>query len=478
MKETIKTRWNAFCQASLSEKCGMIAFFCVCLFMLDCSFSGGGHFIEIGPLTPRMLLILVALAASVPLLLKNATKLLKNPVCIAVLLFLVYLAFSAVRGYVRQNRMDVWMSDIKGFAWLFLIPVFMVVLNNKQRFRTVLNCILVGAVIQAVLVFVINVVCTMVYRGIAIFYSPMMDMQFGTVSIISSNLYRIFMRSNPYMVVACAVAVYRQVESKKLNKWYIAVTVLCLNALLLSFTRSVYGCVFVVLVCVAVAVLWLHKDRLVHLLKVVAVTGVFTFLLVFSQEFVLGGNYLNFAVSRVLGTEVQQSLVVSLRSEILDWITVDDPVGPPAMDDAVMQEDYVDLTEISDELRRNTQRELMAIIKDHWVLGDGLGASAPCRNGPDEYFYLDVLARMGIVGLFLYLLPFGCILWRVLRRKKELDSFKDGVAALCGLMGFWAITWFNPWMNAVLGIACYALCGAVYSILSHTQTEITLNSDK
>ena len=33
----------------------------------------------------------------------------------------------------------------------------------------------------------------------------------------------------------------------------------------------------------------------------------------------------------------------------------------------------------------------------------------------------------------------------------------EGAAVVCGLCTFWIVTWFNPWMNAVLGIAWYAV---------------------
>ena len=46
------------------------------------------------------------------------------------------------------------------------------------------------------------------------------------------------------------------------------------------------------------------------------------------------------------------------------------------------------------------------------------------------------------------------------------------VALLCGAMGFWAVTWFNPWMNAVLGIAIYALSCSVVEVLKFDNSKI------
>ena len=40
----------------------------------------------------------------------------------------------------------------------------------------------------------------------------------------------------------------------------------------------------------------------------------------------------------------------------------------------------------------------------------------------------------------------------------------DAVAILCGMAGFWAVTYFNPRMHAALGIAAYAICRAIPGI--------------
>ena len=100
------------------------------------------------------------------------------------------------------------------------------------------------------------------------------------------------------------------------------------------------------------------------------------------------------------------------------------------------------------------------------LIGCGLGASAANREkGVDEYFYLDMLARTGIVGLLLYMLPFGYVVVWCLRRRELLRECPEGAAVVCGLCTFWIVTWFNPWMNAVLGIAWYAVTLSVPTAL-------------
>ena len=180
--------------------------------------------------------------------------------------------------------------------------------------------------------------------------------------------------------------------------------------------------------------------------------------LVTVQEFVLEGSYLSFAVSRTIGQEVPTSWASQLRGRIRGDISDDKP------NDAEMdrQRAYIQVTEKSDRFRQETQDGLKDCIRRSPIIGCGLGAAAASRDsGVDEYFYLDMLARTGIVGLLLYMLPFGYVVVWCLRRRELLRECPEGAAVVCGLCTFWIVTWFNPWMNAVLGIAWYAVALSV-----------------
>lgn len=508
MRQNITDIWNRFREASWLEKCNLLAFGCLLAFVFDCSFSGGGHYVTFGPLSPRMIFAIGALALSVPGWLKNLRKYLTNPILLMFLVFLVYLAICAVRGFLADNRRNVLMSDLKGFMWLFLVPVFMGTVTSRKRFDKVLSAIMAGAVVQALLVFVINHICNFVENGITLVYLPFAALQLGTINHVSVQMFRIFTSSCPYMVIACAIALFRQIREEKIRVRYVAVVVLCLSAILLSFTRSVYGCVFVVLACTVVALLWFYRKEALKITKFIAISVAAILCFVFILEFVYSSNYLNFAVSRTLGMEPKPSYAVSLRQK---WDSSDlkqnietglkelltpkkenteiEATEPSTTDkkeeikqeqeainkqDMAQQQQYMDLTLRSDELRQVTMGELKDLIRQSPIFGNGLGAHAPSRvmgldpatDGMDEYFYLDVLARMGIVGLVLYLLPFGYITVCCFKKCRELRAFHGGVALMCGIIGFWAITWFNPWMNAALGITGYSLASTLPQILN------------
>ncbi len=459
-----------FLNATFFLKCDMISFVALCVFFFDCSLTGGGHYLSIGPLTPRMIFGFVALFAALPGIFKRFKTHILNPINLFVIIFAVYLAFCAVRGYLAGNRMDVLMSDIKGFMWLFLVPVFIATVNTAQRFKRITDVLLAGAFLQGCLVLIINTICIVVPDGIKLFYDPLMDTLMGSVSNISGIIYRVFMKSSPYMATAVSVAVYRQVKEKKLKPLYVAVIVVCLNALLFSFTRSIYGQVLVVLAGVVVSCLVFMRRHFKRCVAILLVTLLMTTGCVMVQEFAFGGNYINFAVSRTFNTTPVNSPVVNARNAVIKFLNSlgsDTQPGDSDTDDLDEQANYIEITEESDNLRVQTKRELKELIVKNPVIGNGLGASAPCRpNGLDEYFYLDMLARTGIIGLLLYILPFGYIALKCLKYRKEMENKTDVCGVLCGMVGFWAVTWYNPWMNAVLGIASYALCAAIPNLLN------------
>lgn len=458
----------------------MLSFVFFCVFLFDCSITGGGKLISFGPVSLRMVSGFAALVFCLPKLFRDRKKHLRNPVFRMFAAFLVWLAVCAVHGLLAENRLDVLSSDLKGFMWLFLVPVAVVTLDSSARMNRILDVLLVGATVQAIFVLTVNAFCVVFPDTFSFFYELLPGALLGLLDRVSGGVYRIFMRSCPYLFVACSVAMFRLFRAEKVRIRYLAVIALCLCALVLSYTRSVFGGVFICLATCAAVSLFVFRNRILTCLKrFFGAVAVFLAVL-FVLEFAFEGSYLNFAISRTFHVTPSESAAVFLRHRV-DGLFSGDGYAVDG-DELLAQEQYMQITESSDGVRAQTKSELGDLIRKSPLIGNGLGASAPCReDGLDEYFYLDMLARTGIVGLVLYLAPFGWItfvLWRERRRFRFFGLY-------CGTVALWAVTWFNPWMNAVLGIACYALCCAFPSLLSaekgtadNSSCEYEKNNDK
>lgn len=453
LQNRILNMTEEFRRGTFTQRCSQLSFGVLCLFLLECSITGGGRYWEVGPVSVRILLGGLAAVLALPELFRHLGAYLKKPSIWLTLIFVAWLAFCAWLGIRSNNRMDVLITDVKGFMWLFLIPVFVAVVRSRDRLRTLLSWVLAGAVIQAALILAVN-------AAVVLSDNPeplcrwLTAHSIGLVDIVSNKLVRVFFKSSPYMIVGCVVVLFRQARAPKLRWRYVLAVALLFNALLLSYTRSLYGALGLTAVLSITAVLILcpagRKRVLAFLLAAVVCFGV----LVTVQEFVLEGSYLSFAVSRTIGQEVPTSWASQLRGRIRGDISDDKP------NDAEMdrQRSYIEVTEKSDQFRQETQDGLKDCIRRSPIIGCGLGAAAASRDsGVDEYFYLDMLARTGIVGLLLYMLPFGYVVLWCLRRRSLLRECPEGAAVVCGLCTFWIVTWFNPWMNAVLGIAWYAV---------------------
>lgn len=492
---TVKSNIEHFGRQSLLGKCDLISFVFLFLFFIDCSFSGGGKYLEIGPISFRMFAGIASLFFALPKLIINIKSYIKKPVFYMLSAFLVYLIFSAILGIKANNNMEVLITDIKGFMWLFTVPALVITVDSKKRFDYILKAIVIGALIQAAMVLIILFGCCLIPDGIKYFYQPMFDLQFGTVSIISNTVFRIFTRSSPYMIVACSIVFFKQLKEDKIKAKYIFAIMLFLLCILFSFTRSLYGCAVLVFACMVFATLTVYRNKIKLMLKTLSLTLLALLVSISVLEFAFDASYFNFAVSRTLGTSVRQSIIVTIKYEIKNFdfaeifspnpsttisndTSSDDDTSnddglikdedkykqEQILNDFINQQNYIEETKESDNIRETTKQELKSLIAKNPIIGNGLGACSETRNGPDEYFYYDMLARMGIIGLLLYIAPFIYVCFYVLRKRALLPHNMSSVALLCGMIGFWGATWFNPWMNAVLGIAVYALTCSIFEV--------------
>ncbi len=479
--DAVKDSVKSFGEKTLLGKCDVISFVLLFLFFIDCSFSGGGKYLEIGPISFRMAVAGAAFVFALPKLISNIKKYIKNPLFYMFFAFLIYLIFSAIIGLKAQNNMLVLISDIKGFMWLFTVPALVITVDSKKRFNGIMNAIVIGAFIQAAIVLVIHFGCCLIEDGIKYFYQPMMDLQICVINTISNTVFRIFMRSSPYMILACVIVFFKQLKQEKIKIKYILTMSLFLFCVLLSFTRSLFGCVFIVFACMIAAVLVFYRNKIKLMLKSLVCVALATLICICVMEFIFDASYLNFAISRTFGTPAKQSVVVTVKYKIknINWKNlfgiggsggaIFDDDGDKDKEDEndwelQNQQNYLNYTDESDTLRVVTKQELRALIAKSPIIGNGLGACSATRDGPDEYFYYDILARMGILGLLLYVAPFIYICIYVLKKKSLIPVNINPVALLCGVMGFWAITWFNPWMNAALGIAVYSLSCSIIEV--------------
>ena len=457
MELRIQSLKNAWEEKDVWQKLNVMSFVAFCLLIIDCTISGAGRWLMLGPLSLRMILGLFAMILAIPGIITLIKKWFRNPMLISLAIFILYLIYSAYIGIKHGNSMNVLITDIKGFAWLFMVPVAVAVVNTKARLQIVMRCIIFGAAIQALIILIINIVSIFNSAGSRIFLGYVFNLQIGFMENITVSMFRIFFKSGTYLVVACVCMFYFQLHEERFRWWYSIATGLCLNAVLLSFTRSLYGAAIVAalltIVFYFIAATGKRKRWITHL----ATCILFFMALILFQQAISGAHYLRFAVARSL---------------TMDVIGNQQPgTSPQPGEEAIdlgQQQRYIDRTKESDNNIRNIiVVELNAKIKQSPIFGNGLGSTIDLRAGGFvEYFYHDIMNKMGAMGLLLYCFPVAYMFFILLKEWKKGDRqiTKLRIAWLCALSAFLVITYFNPYMNAVLGISCYSIAIACYML--------------
>ena len=189
-----------FRRGTFTQRCSQLSFGVLCLFLLECSITGGGRYWEAGPVSVRILLGGLAAVLALPELFRHLGAYLKKPAVWLTLAFVGWLAFCAWRGVRAENRMDVLLTDIKGFMWLFLVPVLVATVRSRQRLRVLLSWVLAGAVIQAALILAVNAAVVLMDDP-APLCRWLNEHTVGIVDVVSARLVRVFFKSSPYMIV-------------------------------------------------------------------------------------------------------------------------------------------------------------------------------------------------------------------------------------------------------------------------------------
>lgn len=452
-------------KSKVVQICDKIAFALLCVLMVDIGIFGAGKVVYVGPLSFRHALLLALAVAAVPVMLAKWRELAKNPFMWLLFIFFVWVAVTAVIGFFNGHRTSLIITDIKGFMFFVFLPIFLSVLRTKDRAHLVMKLLIASSAVLAL----ICVACLVVYlcdrSTLTEFSRYGYAIQFSRIGSITAKIPRLYFMSGLYMLCGCAFGIYfHAVEKDRKFSWiYCVVTGLCLFALLLSYTRSVY---LAIVVAAAVTVLSMlpgsDKQNRKKLLIHIGVAACVCLCLIGVFSVVANTNYLSYAFSRTAVSLVPEETTAPtnpVESEPTEVTT------PPTelTEEEYWKQSYNKETAASDALRLTTTEELWVNIRKSPIVGLGLGAEIPSRpDGLNEYIYLDVWSKMGIVGLVLYFLPLLWILLRIAKTKEDdLCTRREKCMWVAVLLGFMAYSYFNPYMNGSMGVIFYCCTMAI-----------------
>lgn len=457
------------------DRCEKLVLVLLCILMADCAVFGAGRIIEVGPLGFRLMLFGLVMVASVPVIFRDFGQLVRTKLIWIFAAFATWLVLQTVRGVLRGNDIGILVSDLKGFCYFVAVLPAICVLNSKARIHAVMKAMLYGSFLLAL----ISLGFTCLYK-----WNYDLVMQIREVdpheffvdlsAIVKRKVPRLFFKSSNYMLTGCAFSVYFYVTEKGKRRWhYPVITGCCLFGMLMSYTRAVYLAAFIAAALLVIVFQFCGtREFRVRLWKhLVAATLVFA-VITGGLGAMIGTNYIEHGLRRVVSTfGTDDNAEASAVEASPVRLAVPDKTASVVSLSSTAQKNTPEketsraeiMTSRSDAVREMTLEEMHIYMDEAPLMGHGLGKAITCRyGGLTEYFYHDVIVKTGVIGLILYLLP---VLWMLVGLvKKDLGNpdkliLGSWMAVLLGFMGF---SYFNPYMNASLGILFYCCTVGVF----------------
>lgn len=452
------------------EHCEKLSFVLLCVLMADCCIFGAGRTIMIGPFGFRMALVALTLLVSLPVMFRDFGFLIKRKVLWLFGILAAWLLIQAVRGIT--NTPSVWAADVKGYCYFLMLVPAICVLNSKSRIHRLMKVMLYASGVLAVAALLL----TYWYKCdhalfVKIYFMDPQELILDLSPLIDKVVPRLFFRSTNYFLVGCAFSIYFfATENGKFRWHYPVITGLCLFGMLMSYTRAVYLAAFVTAAVVTVVFMAFsfRKMRIEFWKHLIAATLVFVVITV-GLGAIVGTNYMEHGIRRVVatfGTEEAPTNQVPVMPEktenTLQVVRLSNVVWEEEPTEA--QNNAEMMTTGSDLIRDYTLRELKEWIRMAPIFGHGLGKGVACRHdGLTEYVYHEMVMKTGVIGLLIYMLP---VLWLVLSivDRKHLSKPDKLIAGcwLAVLLGFMGFSYYNPYMNASVGILYYCCTVGVF----------------
>lgn len=464
----------------LTKQCDKIASVMFYILMADVCIFGAGKLISVGPLTFRMILLALTGLVAVPVIFKNFSYLIKNKYTWSIGGFGVWLIFSTVLGIKNQNAAGLIITDLKGFLYFALFPIAMCLIRTRRRAELLSKVMMYSSGVMGLLHILFIVWYLWQPDSFVDYAARAFEKHFFYISfLISPTNVRINFLSLACLLFGCALSVHYQIKERTAWKKcvYVLITAVCLFAIFLSYTRSIYLAAAVTAVCTVVAVLirtdLREKKKLAaHLCSSVAVF----FVIIAVFRIGTGTDYFRYGLNRVfIGTDIVSQGEMTQPEEATGPTDVTRPeeTTPVAMDGLLLT------TITSDDLRSLTVSDIVANIRSSPIWGLGLGATIASRpDGLNEYFFLDLCSKTGIVGLCLYLAPLVFMAWDLVKLLRAgSDAFHLSAIWAVVILGFVAYSYFTPCMNSSVGIMCYCCAMAVLQQASINLSEQTIRKD-
>lgn len=430
----------------------MITYISLFLYMFDVVLLGTGELTKNFGIPSRMIFFGISVLAAVVLILLDLKKYLNNKYLISVLVFMVVIFIAAIRGFVGKQNTTILLSDFKGFLNFLIVFPMMAVMYKKNRVISFLKmlCLSLGvvSVLGIILAFYLQMPLEIRHWAYDFFDGYNICM----ITELTGRVTRIFFNSGSRLFFAgfALSIVFSLIENKRKIIW-IFIASLDIFGVFISYTRSGYLAFAIGIFAFVVLILLFYRDFFKPLaIRACFVAGIVV-VLIGTVSVAEKANLVDVAINRCLfaGAEIEDN---------------DTNVDKPSDNKNDKNNKNDKLTNEKAEIQNlaiREQRKTLALenIKKHPLFGGGLGVSNDINDGFIEYFYLDILSKIGFIGFIIFIIPFlfsvfdTIILRDVFCKEQRLLA----LAAQLGCLFVFVISYFNPCLNSSVGLFMYSL---------------------
>lgn len=448
----------------LWEKLNRISEILILIYLAECTLGSSGRWLEIGPISIRMVLFAACFLTTLPAVLMNIKALSRNYQILFTVIFGVYYCICALIGILNDNSFAFITADMTSMMGLALLPGFITVMGNRQSIEKAVNVIFYSAVALAAITVLLHFVLAFVSDyTITEINIAINDKALGGLATLATKIQRIYFKSQIFLQVAIIFGVWKIANrSVKECLGLLFCEGLLFTACILSYTRGFWLGLFVSLLIVLVS----YPKQIKQYLKIAAAILIVFFVFAGISAICYRAPYILYEIANRFDP---------------DLFVVSGSMDAPILGDSIV--DQNNLAAVT--MRQQTLIGLKEKIVQKPLFGHGLGANLDAirSDGKTEYMYHDILMKTGIVGLLLVILTFYGVIashikssiadWKINKIKCDFDSHivRDRflIAAYIGI----AITSiFNPFLFSPMGIAVLSLvCAAIFSEKSQTTKE-------
>jgi O-antigen ligase len=346
-----------------------------------------------------------------------------------------------ILGYLHHNSVTNIFFDSNGYSFLLYYLIWYPLIKDIE-WKKIAALFLASSLIISAKTLIIFHIFTHIYdwANIGFLYLWVRDTKVGELTLVTANYWRVFFQSQIYPAAIWLMTIVTMMLVPKIRwSWkMVALSALMFSSVLISLSRSFWLALILTAVIVTltyIKTIWQQQQKKLRLGLMLT-------------SIILGA-----------GIVAATLFIPPVDSELANAFANRFNNGESAASS-----------------RANLAPVMIAGIKQHWLLGSGLGSTLTYKNndprirsmvGPDgsyttyafELGWLDFWFKFGLLGLLSWLALIGYALYRGWRLSQRQTGKTAAIISLFAGLTFIAITHaVTPYLNHPLGISYLILC--------------------